>query len=164
MDLFRVFSWDGNSLDDRPGGPLHIPRSRQGSGRHDNPGIYGAIYASTDPVSAIAEAIQTFRSQTLVEEDLQRVPNRSLALVTLDVSKGALLMDLDDPRELVARNFRPSQVASSNRKLTRAQSLQIFQEGLGGFLWWSTLEASWINCTLFAERAEPFLSLKGELQ
>jgi hypothetical protein len=29
----------------------------------------------------------------------------------------------------------------------------LFAEGIPGFGWWSTLEASWVNATLFAERA-----------
>jgi hypothetical protein len=37
--------------------------------------------------------------------------------------------------------------------MTQAIAGQLFAEGVAGFAWWSTLEASWPNVTLFAERA-----------
>jgi len=43
-------------------------------------------------------------------------------------------------------------------------ALGIFAEGAPGFGWWSTLEASWANVTLFAERAISGLRLEGELE
>lgn len=164
MELCRIFAWDGASLDDRLGGPLHVPRELQGGGRHDHPEVYGALYCSMDHVSSIAEAIQRFRGRTLVREHLRRPPDRALALATFELAEQVRPVDLDDPHELVARDFRPSQVAGSSRKLTQLQAFRIFEEGHHGFLWWSTLEASWINCTLFAERSRPFLSLKEPVQ
>jgi len=41
-------------------------------------------------------------------------------------------------------------------------ALRLHAEGLAGFAWWSTLEASWINVSLFAERAVPLLGVGGE--
>ena len=38
----------------------------------------------------------------------------------------------------------------------------LFEEGVAGFAWWSTLEASWVNVTLFAERASVALVVLGE--
>ena len=35
----------------------------------------------------------------------------------------------------------------------------MFDTGAVGFCWWSVLEASWINVTLFHERALPLVSL-----
>jgi hypothetical protein len=67
------------------------------------------------------------------------------------------VVDLDDPGQLVARELRPSRVATRERATTRPLALAIFREGVSGFAWWSTLEAAWINVTLFAERAAPRL-------
>jgi hypothetical protein len=50
-------------------------------------------------------------------------------------------------------------VATRNRALTQPIALAIFEEGSFGFAWWSTVEATWINVTLFAERAVPELRL-----
>ena len=38
----------------------------------------------------------------------------------------------------------------------------LYEEGGAGFLWWSTLEASWINATLYAERTVTELQLAGD--
>jgi len=37
----------------------------------------------------------------------------------------------------------------------------MFGEGARGFAWWSTIEASWPNVTLFAERALTMLRVAG---
>jgi len=62
-------------------------------------------------------------------------------------------VDLDDPRHLLSRRLRPSRVATRDRSVTQPIALTIFDQGHAGFAWWSTLEASWMNVTLFAERA-----------
>jgi hypothetical protein len=45
--------------------------------------------------------------------------------------------------------------------VTQRVAVSIFDEGAGGLLWWSTLEAKWANVTLFYERALPYVSLMG---
>ncbi len=144
------------------GGPLHAPRERQGTGRHDNPDHYGAIYLSGDPEAAIAERIQGFRGQSLTDDDLRRQDGSRYALVPLDEARLGALVDLDDPAELVRRGIQPSRVAIRNRAVTQPIALSLYREGLPGFLWWSTLEASWTNATLFAERAIPKLRIAGQ--
>lgn len=120
MQLFRVFSWDRSSRGSGPGGPFFIPRSRQGSGRHDNPSFYGAFYCSLHSISCIAEALQSFRGQTLTGQDLERVGNWTLALATLELSDRVALVDLDDPRQLDERKLRPSTVATADRHRTHS--------------------------------------------
>jgi hypothetical protein len=46
--------------------------------------------------------------------------------------------------------------------VTQPLALQAFHDGLSGLRWWSTLEASWINVTLFEERARPALRLVAD--
>jgi hypothetical protein len=41
-------------------------------------------------------------------------------------------------------------------------ALAVFEQGLAGLSWWSTLEASWTNVTLFAEIAAPRLELAAD--
>ena len=43
-------------------------------------------------------------------------------------------------------------------------ALAIHAEGVPGFAWWSALEASWRNVTLFAELAVPLLASAGDPQ
>lgn len=144
------------------GGPLHTPRFLQGEGRHDNPDQYGALYVSRSPESVVAEVLRSFRRHSLSNADLLS-EGRRRALVMIDDAELEGLLDLDDPRSLMARKLRPSMVATRNRKLTRRMALDIYNEGVPGFSWWSTIEASWINVTLFADRAVPSLRL-GEAQ
>ena len=159
MDLFRVFDWDSTSTGRRPGGPLHVARERQGAGRHDSPGLYGAWYCSGHAVSAVAESIQYFRGQALAGEDFLRVGGSRKALVALRIEPGVDLVDLDDPSVLVRRRLRPSQVATLRRTTTQRIAADIFEGGAVGLLWWSTLDAEWTNITLFHERALPRVSI-----
>lgn len=159
--LFRVFPFLPGAEPSLEGGALYVARERQGPSRHDNPDSYGALYAARLPQSAIAEHIQRFRGQTLTDGDLERADGRRYALAAIE--DGALegLVDLDDPHELATRDLRPSAVATRRRATTRPIALSLFRQGFVGFQWWSTLEASWANVTLFAERAAPRLTLEA---
>jgi hypothetical protein len=151
--LYRLFPWNRASASDEPGGPLFNPRRQQGSGRHDQPGLYGALYVSRAEVSTVAEWLAAFRGQTLSAEDLRRTDGRVWAVVGFDDSTLEGLLDLDEPAELARRGWRPSGVATHQRRNTQRLAAELFGEGVVGFGWWSTLEAAWPNVTLFAERA-----------
>jgi hypothetical protein len=152
VDLFRVIHWDHRSLGRTGAGPLFVPRPHQGAGRHDAPDLYGAWYCTTSPVAAVAERIQHLRGQTLVNQDFRRLGNLTLALAGVRLDRSIVLVDLDDPAQLLARHLRPSAVASRRRSLTQQLARNIFHEGVGGLQWWSTLSADWTNVTLFYER------------
>jgi hypothetical protein len=154
VELYRVFDWDGRSIDASEGGPLFVPRSRQGAGRHDI-AHYGAWYCSRAAASAVAELLQNYRRHTIHDHDFGMPGGRTRAIVALSLAADALIIDLDDPEVLAARTFRPSQVATLNRTITQRMALSLFNEGGAGISWWSTLEAEWTNVTLFHERALP---------
>ena len=42
-------------------GALWFPREFQGAGRHDNPELYGCVYASLEPLSVVAESLAPYR-------------------------------------------------------------------------------------------------------
>jgi hypothetical protein len=153
VTLFRVIHWDGHSTGRRGAGPLFVPRPHQGAGRHDAPDLYGAWYCTTDPVAAVAERIQSFRGRVLADTDFTRLGQLTLALVTLDLRDSVRLIDLDEPAQLVQRRWRPSMVATRRRTVTQQLARALFEEGVAGFSWWSTLAAEWTNVTLFYERA-----------
>jgi hypothetical protein len=157
--LYRVFPCDPAAPAGKRGGALHVARQHQGTGRHDNPDYYGALYVSTSPESAVAERIQAFRGQQLAQRDLQRTDGARYALAYLDDSGLGNVIDLDEPEELSGRTLRPSEIATRSRATTQPIALGLFQEGLSGFGWWSTLEASWANMTLFVERVGRSLKL-----
>ena len=146
--LFRVFGWAPDTTPE----PLHVPRDGQGAGRHDAPDRYTAWYLAREPVSAIAEAIQAFRGQELNEAALVRPDGLRRSLATLDDGAVPALIDLDDPAVLVRRRLRPSTVATGVRRSTQRLAVAAFDDGAVGLSWWSSLEASWTNVTLFAER------------
>jgi hypothetical protein len=160
--LFRLFPFDPTARATEEGGPLYVPRLYQGAGRHDNPARYGALYASRLAVSAVAERLQAFQDRNLTDLDLVSARGLRYSLAVIDDSALGPVVDLDDPHQLADRGWRPSRVATRDRSATQPLALSVFDEGADGLLWWSTLEASWTNVTLFAERAASKLRLADE--
>jgi hypothetical protein len=159
--LYRSFPALPGADPTSEGGPLHAPRSLQGAGRHDNPDRYGALYVSRVPESVVGELLRFLRRHEVTDADL-RSEDRPYALAAIDDSGLEGLVDLDDPAALGARGLRPSGVATRNRRRTRRMALDLYEEGVPGFEWWSAIEGSWINLTLFAERVAGSLNVAGE--
>jgi hypothetical protein len=159
--LWRVLPWDPSARPAHPGGALWFPRPFQGAARHDEPARYGCLYVAEDPVSAVAEALAPFRGTGDLHPEMLNRMGRTLALAELTLDDGAPLVDLDDPAVLVREALRPSQVATTDRARTRADAARLFDAhpDAAGLRWWSTLEASWINVTLF-DRAAAALRLR----
>jgi hypothetical protein len=157
--LWRVLPWQPAARPAEPGGPLFFPRALQGTGRHDNPARYGCLYLGTEPASAVAEAIARFRGTGELSGQMLVRGGLNLALAELSLLADAELVDLDEPRVLARERLRPSEVATRMRVETRAYAERLFDahpEAVG-LRWWSTLESSWINVTLF-DRALAALS------
>jgi hypothetical protein len=159
--LYRVFTWLPEAKPTEPGGPLFVPRLDQGPGRHDNPGAYGALYLSRSRVSPIAEQLRDYVGRPAQSTRLLR-EGSPLTLAAIDDEDLEGLVDLDEPRNLAERELRPSGVATRARKPTQRIALSLYQDGVPGFEWWSTIEASWINVTLFEDRVVDRLSVTGE--
>lgn len=155
--LYRAFIRRPEAVD-----PLDVPRAYQGGGRHDNPHAYAALYVSRSPDSAVAEAIRRFRGRLVRGKPLERPGGGRVALATLDGAGLGHVVDLDEPAQLLKRSVRPSTVATRDRDTTQPLALRIYEEGADGLAWWSTVEASWINVTLFADRAAPKLAVIDE--
>ena len=145
--LFRVFPVRSGTTPD----PLAVPRAAQGAGRHDNPDEYTALYLSRDAVSAVAERMQAFRGVEMPASAFARPDGSVLALAAIDDAGWPDLVDLDDPAVLAAHRLRPSFVATGDRPRTQRIALDFFRAGALGLSWWSTLEASWTNVTVFRE-------------
>ncbi len=160
MNLWRVLPWDPSARPAAPGGALWFPRAFQGTGRHDDRARYGCLYVCESPLSAIAEALAPFRGTGDLHPDLLSRMGRPLALAGIELDDGAPLVDLDDPLVLTAESLRPSEVATSRRVATQGYAARLFDTypEAAGLRWWSTLEASWINVTLF-DRAAASLSV-----
>jgi RES domain len=158
--LWRLLPRQPDATPSAPGGALWFPRELQGAGRHDNPDLYGCLYASERPVSAVAEALAPFRGTGALSRAMLLRANLPLALARLDLKDGSELIDLDDPRVLASVQLRPSHVATKARVTTQAYAARLFEDHptAVGLRWWSTLEASFANLTLY-DRALPDLSL-----
>jgi hypothetical protein len=158
--LFRCLAWDKAASPRARGGPLWFPRMLQGDGRHDNPTLYGCLYASVEPVSAVAEQLDRLAGTDLQGADLVR-RGLPLALTAIGLADDAILVDLDDPDVLAGEGMRPSRIAAHHRSLTQAGAADVFagHAEAAGMLWWSTLEALWTNVTLF-DRAEELLAVE----
>jgi len=85
----------------------------------------------------------------------------ALALSELDLADDLEVVDLDDPAVLVGEELRPSLVATRQRSVTQRVAGHLFDRHrkAGALLWWSTLEASWSNATVF-DRAAGSLSVR----
>jgi hypothetical protein len=130
-----------------------VPRALQGEGRHDAPDGYGALYVSEVPLSAVCEQLAPFRGRPFRAAMLTRA-GLPLAIGRLRVAGDPALVDLDDPAVLVAESLRPSEVATGDRRSTQAQARRLFaaHDGAVGIRWWSVIEASWLQVTLFDVR------------
>lgn len=134
-----------------PGGALWFPRQLQGAGRHDNPDRYGCLYLGESAVSVVAEGLASFRGAPELTSGMLVRAQIPLALARLELHDAVRLLDLDDPPTLTEVGLRPSEVATSVRAATQAYALRQFDADphLLGLRWWSTIESSLINLTLF---------------
>lgn len=163
MDFYRVFVWNGISQENELIKSLQPPRERQGSGRHDIPAKDGVIYCSKSPVSAIAELLQGFRGSTITNKVFSCPDGKVRALIRIAIGKDVNLIDLNDPKTLLKLKWKPSQVASMQRAITQNISRLLFDKGVDGFTWWSILEASWVNATLFQSRIVKYINVVGQV-
>jgi RES domain len=162
--LWRVLPWRRDARPTDPGGALWFPRELQGAGRHDNPDLYGCLYVGERPVSPIAEALAPFRGAGALTEGMLMRTGVPLALVQLSLADdrlaGGEILDLDDPRVLLDVELRPSRVATGERAVTQADAARLFsgRPALAGLRWWSAIEASLANLTVF-DRAQSTLDV-----
>lgn len=151
MIVHRVFPHDRGARRGQRGGALWFPRSLQGTGRHDNPERYGCVYVSESELSVVAEALAPFRGSGDLQPHMLERSGQTLALAAIELSDDAEILDLDDPAVLKRESLRPSAVATRRREITQAQAGALYDRRprAVGLRWWSTLEASWLNLTLF---------------
>jgi hypothetical protein len=110
----------------------------------------------------VVEALAPFRGVGELRASMLTRAGLPLALAQLDLDDGVELLDLDDPAVLVREDLRPSAVATRSRAVTQRQAATLFERhaGVGVLSWWSTLEASWRNVTLF-DRATGMVRVVG---
>jgi hypothetical protein len=108
----------------------------------------------------VAEALAPFRGSGDLSAEMLVRGGHTLALAGLELPDDAELIDLDEPRVLRRERLRPSGVATRTRTTTQEYAERLFDahpDALG-LRWWSTLESSWINVTLFDRAARAVVS------
>ena len=151
MIVFRCFPATPGGDPRTEGGALWFPQPYQGQGRHDNPRRYGCLYVGERLAGVVAEQLQGFRSARRLATWMLRRDGLPMSLAAIDVPDDVEIVDLDEPRVLVRERMRPSEVATHHREETQraAAGLHARHDAAGALRWWSTLESSWINLTLF---------------
>lgn len=152
--LYRVFPHVPSAGVDQPGHPTYVHHD-QGSGRWDNPDLYRALYVATTAEGAIGEAfahLSRWRSSML---DFPSVAGSRRDLVTYELDEESEpILDLDDPRSLLDRAIRPSEVVFRNRPHTQQIARDVFGEGKwSGLGWWSMHRPQWALRVLFGAGA-----------
>jgi RES domain len=116
-------------------------------------------------VSAFAEALAPFRGTGKLSAAMFSRSGLRLALTQIELDDSSAVLDLDDPRVLARAKLRPSQVASNIRGVTQVYAERLFDEHpqAVGLRWWSALEASLLNLTLYDRAARSLTLLDVDL-
>jgi hypothetical protein len=160
--VYRVFPHRPKAEPEEPGHPLYLDPN-QGFGRWDNPDLYRGLYMALSASGAIGE---TFAHLSIWSRAMLPFPSidgseRVLGVYSFD-EEALPLLDLDDPRALLDRGLRPTDVVVRNRPRTQQIARQVFAEGKwSGLSWWSmhrpqwTLQVLWSSEGIALERIEP---------
>jgi RES domain len=154
--VYRCFPRRQRADEHREGGALWFPRAYQGKGRHDNPDLYGCLYVGEEEIAPVAEQLQVFRGGRRLATWMLEREGVPLALAAIELPDDSVVLDLDDPRVLVREELRPSGLATHERVRTQAAARMLFERHFeaAALRWWSTLEASWLNLTVFERAGE----------
>lgn len=144
---------------------LWFPRELQGGGRHDNPDLFGCLYVAAEAVGAIAETLAPFRGSGPLRPSMLRKAGRPLYLGRILLAEDAPIIDLDDPAVLMREALRPSQVATRLRSTTQIQAAHLHRAHSAAIAlrWWSTIESTLANLTIF-DRGARMLTLEDRRQ
>jgi RES domain-containing protein len=160
--IYRVFPYLPGASSRTPGHPLYV-HADQGRGRWDNADLYRTLYVATSPSGAIGE---TFAHLSTWSRRMLPFPaiagaHRALGVYSIDEESHPIL-DFDDPRELLDRGLRPTDIVVRNRPRTQQMAREAFVERRwSGVSWWSmhrpqwTLLALWTHDTVVVEEVEP---------
>ena len=124
--------------------------------------MYGCIYGAAEPLSVVAEALAPFRASGDLRDSM--LVRSGLRLGLSEIDADIEFLDLDDPAVLRRERLRPSHVATRNREVTQPWALRLHDAhpDIGALLWWSTLEASWQNVTVFDRAARALKLLRTQ--
>lgn len=157
--FYRVFPQLPRARLEEPGGALFIPP--QGGGRLDNPDLFRVLYLSDSAAGAIAEAFGRFPEWTAsMLAGSPSLPGSHHALAQYSIPPQLNICNLDDARQLLELDLRPSEVVSRVYETTRGWARRIFamqREPSGvrwkGVSWWSYYDPRWKSVGLWDTRS-----------
>jgi hypothetical protein len=150
--IYRVFPWLTTARRGEPGHPLYV-HPDQGAGRWDNPDLYAAFYCAAEAEAAVGESFAHIATWSAAMLTFPLIPGaeRALGIYHFDEESHPLL-DLDDPRALLDRGLRPTDVVIRNRPATQRVAREVYEEGdWAGISWWSLHRPQWTLFALFGE-------------
>ena len=153
LRLWRAFPWDPGAPPGEPFTAEYLP-PQHGYGRFDLPrSERGVLYLAGSPEHAVGELIQSYRNQTLDEDDLF-ILGRRLALVevTVESAVAARVADLCDPKVLALLSTGPDEVAARERRTTQRIAENLFTNEWTGLRWWSAFFGEWHGIVIFLDR------------
>ncbi|HVE47897.1 MAG TPA: RES domain-containing protein [Acidimicrobiales bacterium] len=144
MLAYRVFPHHRGASAGEPGHALFI-HPDQGLGRWDNVDLYQAIYVSATASGAIGETfahLSTWSSAMLPFPAIEGA-ERMLGVYSFDEELHPLL-NFDDPKVLLERALRPTEIVIRNRPRTQQIARNVFMEQRwSGVSWWSMHRPQW---------------------
>lgn len=162
MLVYRVFPYRRGADVGEPGHALFL-HPDQGLGRWDNADLYEAMYVAATASAAIGE---TFAHLSTWQRPMLPFPTvdgaeRMLGVYSVDEEVHPLL-DFDDPRTLLDRALRPTDIVIRNRPRTQRIARDAFAaHRWSGLSWWSmhrpqwTLKMMWCVDDLSLEEVQP---------
>lgn len=154
MIVYRVFPWLPSAAPGAVGHPTYV-HAAQNSGRWDNADRYAAFYCAATADGAVGETFAHLSRWSAAMLPFPALPGarRALGIYEIDEERHPIL-DLDDPKALMARALRPSEVVMRNRPHSQAIALAIFEERTwSGIGWWSMHRPQWALRVLFGTAA-----------
>lgn len=150
--LWRAFPWDPHAAPGQPFSAEYTPRQR-GYNRFDLPrSERGVLYLAESADHAVGELVQSYRNQTLEEDDLFIMGNRlALVEVMIESALDSRIADLCDPEVLARMDTGPDEVAARERRTTQQIAYQLFTEEWVGLRWWSIFFGEWHGTVLFLD-------------
>lgn len=145
MRLYRVLSYLEGAAPNDKGGVLYVP-SQQTPGRINNTNFYESLYAGDSGAGVCAEVFYRGKYRiTWSDAMLAPLPNGSRrVLAWYDFPDTLPVCDLNDPKELMTRKLRPSDIITRDYSVTQKWALDIFNESrYAGVSWWSYCDARW---------------------
>ena len=130
---WRAFPWDPRAEPGEPFSPEYFP-PQHGYSRFDLPrSERGVLYLAGSADHAVGELVQSYRNQTLEEDDLFIMGNRlALVEVTLESPVDSRIVDLCEPEVLAGMDIGPDEVAARERRTTQKIAEQLFAGGSAG--------------------------------